>query len=155
MELIIYDQSYNPIIQTYQLTEDQLMFTGTPEESILKAEKDLERYPILALENDKLVTFFVLHINEGVKPYTNNEKAILIRAFSTDTREQGKGYASQSLQLLPLFIKSHFPGVNEIVLAVNVRNIAAQRLYKKCGFADEGKRTMGPSGELIVMSYYL
>lgn len=99
--------------------------------------------------------FFDLHKGEGTKPYSTNDKAILLRAFSTDYRYQGKGYAKQALQLLPAFVKENFHEINEIVLAVNVRNEAAQGLYKKCGFVDEGVREMGPKGELIIMSYYL
>lgn len=57
--------------------------------------------------------------------------------------------------LLPDFVKQHYCDVNEIVLAVNVRNEAAQRLYKKCGYTDKGVRVMGIKGELIVMSYDL
>ena len=57
--------------------------------------------------------------------------------------------------LTPEFVKSHFIGIDEIVLAVNVKNEIAQALYKKCGYIDKGVREMGRSGELIVMSYHL
>jgi RimJ/RimL family protein N-acetyltransferase len=107
------------------------------------------------MEKGKLVTFFVLHKNEGVKPYSNNIHAILLRAFSTDFRYQGMGYAKKALMLLPPFVKVNFKEINEIVLAVNVQNVVAQKLYQKCGFIDNGVRKMGKKGELIIMSYYL
>ncbi|MFJ7647268.1 GNAT family N-acetyltransferase [Lysinibacillus sp. NPDC097279] len=155
MQLYIFEDNFMHLIEQYQLTEEQLEFTGTPQECLELAKADANRHSILAIDEGKLVVFFVLHRNEGVKPYSNNENAILIRAFSTDNRHQGKGYAKKALMLLPEFVKEHFSGINEIVLAVNVKNEAAQGLYKKCGYIDKGERVMGIKGELIVMSYEL
>lgn len=155
MQLYLYDDSYKHLIEQYQLTEEQLQFTSTPNECIELSNEDVDRHSILALEDNKLVTFFVLHRNEGVKPYTDNNDSILIRSFSTDFRHQGNGYAKKALLLVPDFVKRHYSDINEIVLAVNVKNEAAQGLYKKCGYIDEGARRMGRKGELIIMSYYL
>lgn len=155
MNLFLYNESFQPHIEQYQLSEDQLEFTGTPLECIQLAQEEQDRHCILAIADDKLVTFFVLHENEGAKNYSDNPKAILLRAFSTDFHHQGKGYAKQSLVLLPDFVRAHFPHITEIVLGVNLRNTAAQALYKKCGFIDEGRRNMGKRGEQVIMSYYL
>jgi len=155
VDLYFYEDKFYHHIIEYQLSEEQLMYTDTPFNSIQLQKDDSNRSSILAIENDQLVTFFVLHKNEGVKPYSNNSNAILLRAFSTDYRYQGKGYAKKSLLLLPSFITKHFRDINEIVLAVNVKNEVAQNLYKKCGFIDEGVRKMGRKGELMILSYYL
>ena len=155
LNLILYTEQYKQLIENYKLTEEQLRFTCTPKESIERSMKEEDRYNILVIEDKQLVTFFVLHRNEGVVPYSDNSYAILLRGFSTDDRHQGKGYAKKTLQLLPQLVKSEFPEINEIVLSVNVENIVAQSLYKKCGFVDEGVRVMGEKGELIVLSFYL
>lgn len=155
MQLYFYDEKYKNDIEHYQITEEQLRFTGKPIDCIQLSQEDVDRYSILAMEENQLVTYFDLHKNEGVKPYSDNMNAILIRAFSTDSRHLGKGYATKALLLLPDFVKEHFPEINEMVLGVNWGNETAQRLYKKCGFVDEGVRRMGPKGELFVMSYYL
>lgn len=155
MELNFYTNQCQHLIENYELTEEQLRFTGIPRECIKLCEKDPDRFSILAIDNDQLVTFFNLHRNEGVKPYSQNRHAILLRAFSTDARHQGKGYAKRALKLLPQFVNKEFPYVDEIVLAVNIANSAAQSLYKKCGYMDKGVRKMGEKGELIVMSHYL
>lgn len=155
MELLSYNESFWPFIEQYQLSEEQLEFTGTPLDCIKLAQEEQDRHCILAIDEGKLVTFFVLHENEGPKIYSDNAQAILLRAFSTDFNHQGKGYAKQSLLLLPDFVRNHFPHITEIVLGVNLRNTAAQRLYKKCGYIDEGRRNIGKRGEQIVMSYYL
>jgi RimJ/RimL family protein N-acetyltransferase len=155
MQLYFYDERYKNNIEQYQLSEEQLRFTGTPTECIKLSNEDPDRYSILAMNQDNLVTFFNLHKNEGVKPFSNNDRSILLKAFSTDFRHQGKGYAKNVLLQLPSFVKEHFIEINEIVLAVNLQNTVAQGLYKKCGFIDEGERRMGRKGELIIMSYHL
>lgn len=53
--------------------------------------------------------------------------------------------------LLEEFVKCYFPIKNEVVLAVNERNIPAQNLYAKVGFEDKGFRRMGPIGQQIIM----
>ncbi|WP_259347129.1 hypothetical protein [Niallia taxi] len=42
------------------------------------------------------------------------------------------------LEQLPLVVKGNFPFSNEIILAVNKENAAAQLVYKKAGFIDKG-----------------
>ncbi|MDV4149257.1 GNAT family N-acetyltransferase [Clostridium sp. AL.422] len=155
MELIFYTEENERQINSYTLTEGQLRYTGHPIECVELGKEDMDRYSILGIEGEEVVTFFCLHKNEGVKPYSNNRNAILLRAFSTDTYFQRKGYAKKALMLLPNFIKENFEDINEIVLAVNVKNEVAQGLYKKYGFEDEGLRKMGKKGEFIIMSYYL
>ena len=151
MQLQFYEPSHQSLIDQYELTEQQLRFTRHAKECVLL--KSETRSPILALVEGKLVTYFDLHRTEGVKPYSNNPNAILLRAFSTDFRVQGKGYATKVLKLLPNFVRAHFPNVNEIVLAVNIENHIAKELYEKHGFIDFGERREGAKGELIIMSY--
>ncbi|MFT9819383.1 GNAT family N-acetyltransferase [Lysinibacillus sp. NPDC056185] len=155
MRLKFYEENDDHLIERYTITEEQLRYTMSPKESIELVKQDKNRHAILVLDEDKLVTFFVLHENDGVKPYSSNEHAILIRAFSTDFYEQGKGYAKAALQLLPDFVLQHFPNINELVLGVNLPNTAAQSLYKKCGFVDEGRLAKGFRDEIKVMSYYM
>lgn len=155
MRLKFYETCDNHLIERYTITPEQLRFTKSPKESIELAKQDKNRHAILVLAEDKLVTFFVLHEKDGVKPYSTNKAALLIRSFSTDYHEQGKGYAKAALQLLPDFVQEHFPHINELVLGVNVPNISAQALYTKCGFVDEGRQVLGFNDELIVMSYYI
>ena len=154
MRLKFLEENDDHLLERYTLTKEQLRYTKSPMDCIELVKQDKNRHAILALDGDKLVTFFVLHEKEGVKPYSSNKQAILIRAFSTDFFEQGKGYAKATLQLLPDFVTKHFPHVNELVLGVNLPNTAAQALYKKCGFVDEGKMAVGFT-DIKVMSYYI
>lgn len=155
MQLMFYDDKAQNLVEQYTLTEEQLRYTKSPKESIALAKQDNSRHAILAMDGNKLVTFFVLHEKEGVTPYSSNEQALLIRSFSTDFYEQGKGYAKTALQLLPDFVREHFPHINELVLGVDVPNVVAQELYRRCGFIDEGRQAKGLRDELKVMSYYM
>ncbi|MGE6600278.1 GNAT family N-acetyltransferase [Lysinibacillus fusiformis] len=155
LTLKFYEDKAQSLVDQYTITEEQLRYTKSPKDSIELAKEDDSRHAVLAFDGDKLVTFFVLHEKEGVKPYSSNERALLIRSFSTDYHEQGKGYAKAALQMLPDFVRLHFPLMNELVLGVNVPNITAQALYIKCGFVDEGKQATGLGEELKVMSYYI
>lgn len=155
MELYLYHPKFNDLIQNYYLPEEQLYYSATPKESIEMSKGDKDRFPVLGIDNNELVVFFILHENDGVRPYSSKENAILLRSFSTNYKHQGQGYAKQSLQQLPDFIRVHLPHIDTIILAVNVNNTAAQSLYKKCGYIDEGVRVEGEKGELIVMNYYL
>ncbi|NYF24809.1 GNAT family N-acetyltransferase [Sporosarcina sp. JAI121] len=155
MKLHFYTDEFDNLIQNYTITEEQLRFTGTPRDAINLSKADKNLFSVLAMKNKQLVTFFALHRCEGVEPYSTNENAILIRTFSTDFHHQGKGYAKNALMLVPELVNSHFVNINEIVLAVNVKNEIAQAVYKKCGYIDEGHRVMGTRGELIIMCYRL
>ncbi|MFD1900455.1 GNAT family N-acetyltransferase [Enterococcus termitis] len=87
--------------------------------------------------------------------YADNEHAVLLRTFSTDHRYQGKGYAKKALRLLHDFTKKLFPTADEIILAVNKKNISAQTLYKKSGFVPMDKIVEGAAGPQYVMTLSL
>lgn len=142
-------------ILNYQLTDAQLEFTMHPVEASKLAKNDSERHLIGYDVDGELTTFFVLHEEEGVKDYSNNPNAILLRSFSTDVRHLGKGYAKKALLELPHFIAWHFAHIDEVVLAVNLHNEIAQKLYFTVGFVDEGRRMQGRKGVLKVLTRQL
>ncbi|WP_374116239.1 hypothetical protein [Lysinibacillus sphaericus] len=54
MQLYIYDNRFKAFIDQYQLTAEQLEYTGTPQESIALAKEDVNRHAILAIEDGML-----------------------------------------------------------------------------------------------------
>lgn len=149
MHLVSYTEELWKDIEAYQL--DDASYTGIPKEIIL-ANKDKEDfYPILCFKEDRLVCFFALDGSSDREVYTTNEKSFLIRAFSTDSREVRKGYATQSLTELVVFLNNNFAGINEIVLGVNEKNPNAYKMYLKAGFIDTEKKHLGPRGYQHVM----
>ena len=155
MELIRFQEQHVSLIDAYMLSEEQLRFTAHPSKSIPLCKAEPNRHAILGIENDRLVVYFALHEQEGVQPYSENPRAILLRTLSTDYHQLGKGYGKAALQQLPEFVQLQFPHVDEVVLAVNVANEFARKLYEKYGYKDTGRRVMGSKGILIVMSYPL
>jgi RimJ/RimL family protein N-acetyltransferase len=149
--LDFYKEKYKSKLSDYHLSDEQIRYTALPLDAILKCEKENERYPIVILYKGEPAGFFVLHGWEGVRAYSENKDAILIRAYSVNSTFQGKGIAMESLLILDSFVKKHFPSKKEIILAVNHKNTVAQHLYKKGGFRDKGKRMMGRKGKLFIL----
>ena len=132
----------------FYLPEDQEQFTALPVEML---ETSDVRHPIVIENQHEAVGFFVLHSSDRVAEYTDNPNAMLLTAFSINHAHQGKGLAQRGMRLLKDFVQQEFPQCNEIVLAVNKRNIPAQKLYEKVGFKDTGRRKMGRIGEQLIL----
>lgn len=151
IQLVPYTEEYKEAFQTYSLPEEQVQFTAHPMELLDHTKQDLTRNPIVILADDKPVGIFSLQSGSRVQKYTTKENSLLLTSFSINYTEQGKGYAKRALQLLSNYVDLHFPNIEEIVLAVNERNIPAQKLYITVGFEDRGDRRMGPIGPQLVL----
>ncbi|HZG13931.1 MAG TPA: GNAT family N-acetyltransferase [Candidatus Bathyarchaeia archaeon] len=144
--LCFYRPEHSERLSAFHLPEEQKQFTALPDEVLSESMRDPNRHPIVITAGEKPVGFFILHHGQGIRSYTSNESALLLRAFSIDHAHQGMGYARAALLLLPAFTAKHFPDYTEIVLVVNSRNLAAKRLYEKTGFQDQGITRMGKNG---------
>ncbi|KAB2459847.1 GNAT family N-acetyltransferase [Bacillus sp. CH126_4D] len=152
IQLVPYKEKYKEVIQTFTLPSEQVQFTSDPGELLEKAKSDRTKNVIVILDyNGVPVGLFALQTGDRVQEFTNNQDALLLTSFSVNHNRQRKGYAKKSLALLQEFVKRYFPIKNEVVLAVNEKNIPAQNLYEKVGFQDKGFRRMGPIGQQIIM----
>ena len=142
-------------VLAFSLPMDQLAFTALPADSLSLCREDSDRHPIVITADCLPVGFFVLHVGQAIAPFTDNPRAVLLRALLMDQIHQGRGYAAQAMRQVPTFVRQHFPESDEIVLAVNHGNAAASRLYRKSGFLDLGLRRMGPKGEQSILHYPL
>lgn len=132
------------MLEQYVLEDSQ--FTVLPMEAMTTSLYAIEKHPILIMEAEKVVGFFILQVGIGVSQYTEDEDAVLLKAYSIDDRFQGKGYGKRSLEVLPAFVKAYFPKSKKVVLAVNHGNISAQMLYLKAHFYDTKRRIHGVKG---------
>ncbi|MGN8647329.1 GNAT family N-acetyltransferase [Gracilibacillus sp. HCP3S3_G5_1] len=137
---------------SFELPKEQAQFTSLPNNYRNVTEG---QYRIVILHDAEPVGFFLLHATERVKDNADNPNAMLLTSLSINQARQGKGYAKKAMLLLRKFVTTEFPNCNEIVLAVNHKNIAARQLYIKAGFQDTGKRKNGPIGEQFIMSLIL
>ncbi|CAM3723131.1 GNAT family N-acetyltransferase [Mesobacillus zeae] len=151
ISLSYYRPEYQSSFETYSLSQEQREFTAMPLGALAVCETSDDRHPIVILYKNELAGFFVLHGWEGVKHYSDNRHAILLRAYSVNEVYQGKGIAKESIRQLPAFVKENFPDKNEIILGVNRNNKAAQHVYQRGGFRDKGIRYMGEKGEQLVL----
>lgn len=151
IQLVPYTEEYKEALQTYTLPEEQVQFTAHPMELLDYAKQDSTRNPIVILAGGKPVGIFSLQSGSRVQEYTNKENSLLLTSFSINYTEQGNGYAKRALQLLSNYADLYFPNIEEIVLAVNERNIPAQKLYITVGFEDRGDRKVGPIGPQLVL----
>ena len=135
----------------YDLPSDQLEFAGLPQDIIERDAKNPLKHLIVINVKDEIAGFFELDESDDRKKYSDNPLALLLRGFSVNPKYQGRGIATGSIYALPEFMEREFSGFNEVVLGVNARNKAAQRLFAKAGFEDTGRRFMRSSGEQIVM----
>ncbi|SOC13438.1 acetyltransferase (GNAT) family protein [Ureibacillus xyleni] len=143
-----FEKNHLEILKSFHLPAEQKKFTALPIDILEETEG---KHPIVIVYGDAPVGFFLLHNSNRVKEYSANPHALLLTAFSINHLEQGKGFAKKAMQKLSNFVKSEFPSYNEIVLAVNYKNIPAQELYRKVGFYDTGERKIGPIGEQYIM----
>ena len=155
MNLMTYQKDLDYLLNDYHLPEEQAQYSALPRMAVEISENDSNRHPLMGIVDHHLVTFFILEEGEAAKIFSADDRDILLRSFSTNYENQGKGYARKALELTPDYIRKNLPHINGIVLGVNKKNVAAQKLYEKCGFIDEGNRVMGSKGEMIVMKYYL
>lgn len=97
MELVNYQPQYDKLINDYYLPEEQLYYSAMPAEAVEISKKNNDRHTILGMDDNELVTFFILHENEAVQPFSNISNDILLCSFSTNHKHQGQGYAKKLL----------------------------------------------------------
>lgn len=151
MKLAAYNNKFKNQIKTYQVKD--VVFTGLPQNAIEISQKNKDYHPILLVnESNEIYTFFVLDYGDDKFKYTSNINSLLLRSFSTNERFLRKGYAFSALSLLSKYVQTNYPDVQEIVLGVNKRNLAAQNLYKKAGFEEKAKTYIGKKGIQLIFS---
>lgn len=153
MNLIKYTSHYKQAVTNYVLEDN--FYSKRPVDAIRDAAQAKNFLPVLSFNNDSLVNFFVLDSGPTKADYSNQEDTILLRSFSTDSRQTGKGFAATTLTLLPAFVKANFPEVHSVTLGVNQANTPAINLYKKCDFRDTGRRYLGTKGWQLIFELTL
>lgn len=137
----------------YTLDEVQQRFTATPEMALqrIRERDDAQAFAITITENAKPAGLFVLDFGEDKLDLTENKKAVLVRSLSVNPRFQGKGIGKAAMQIVDNFVRENFPDCDEIVLAVNQKNIPAYQIYLKTGYIYDGKTRIGRSGPQYLM----
>lgn len=137
----------------YALDESQQQFTSTVEKALdrIQERNDGKAFAVTIFEDKKPAGFFVLDFGEDKRDLTDNEKSVLLRSLSINPGLQGKGIGKSAMHKVDGFVREHFPDCDEIVLAVNQKNISAYHIYLKAGYLYDGKTRIGRSGPQYLM----
>lgn len=138
------------IIEDYTIEETP--YTVKPMDGMTESLHESEKHPILVLDGDKMVGFFILQTGDAILNYGSNPHAILLRAHSIDKRYLKKGYGKASIEKLPSFINEHFPSITEIILLIDHDNISGQMMYVKSGFKDTKNKVKELDGYKFIYS---
>jgi RimJ/RimL family protein N-acetyltransferase len=151
-----HEERFKAQLLNFQLPAEQAEFTGLPEQTLQDVCEDAGKRGVVIAQGDRAVGFFVLHTGEGIADFFQDySSAVLLRAFLMDYASQGQGFAKAAMVLLPDFVRSHYPEAQQIVLAVNERNLPAAQLYARAGFKDNGLRRSGSKGPQLILQYEL
>ncbi len=75
----------------------------------------------------------------GVKPSPDHSVAELHKVFLHESC-RGQGLAQRLLAGARDWLLAHYPACQELRLWTDTRSVAAQHFYRKCGFAETGRR---------------
>ena len=132
----------------YRLLPAQGDYTRAPQEWFAAGGFRSGQYPVSILANAVPVGFFILDTGADKADYSDDPHALLLRSMSIHPAWQGRGIAALALAppVLWAYIDRHIPAIRRIVLGVHHANVAAQRLYLRCGFHDTGRTYPGLKG---------
>lgn len=155
VNLSFFEEKHRDAICGYELNEKQRDFTAHPSEALARFKDNEYTNPIVMLNGNIPVGFFVLHFGADALNDRDLERMMLVRSFSVNPQYQGKGFGMQAMKQLPSFVKKHYPTIYELFLLVNLSNDRAEYIYKKAGYEDRGLRREGPKGPQKVFHYSL
>ncbi|QKS69961.1 GNAT family N-acetyltransferase [Paenalkalicoccus suaedae] len=151
IELTVHKKEFEEALRNFELLEEQKEFSAMPMDKINSPKVEADAVHVVILKDEVPVGYFTLETGDKRALYTSNKQARVLTSFSVTLPYQGKGIAKTALQMLPMFIRSTLPEVNEVVLGVNKRNVAAHGLYVACGFQDHLEEFVGPKGPQNVL----
>jgi cysteine synthase A len=77
---------------------------------------------------------------------------VTLHSFRICRAWQSKGYGRAGTTLAVAWVRQNRPEVEQLMLAVNTRNVVARAVYLNCGFIDTGATYRGPIGEQHILS---
>ncbi|MCL1631487.1 GNAT family N-acetyltransferase [Sporolactobacillus sp. CPB3-1] len=153
IDLVLYNESFMHQLQDYQFGTSP--FSIPPLHAIKSLNAHGYAHPIMVLNEEKVVGFFILEELPRQSIYGIYEHALLFRAFSLDIRFRGQGLAKRIMDALVSFAQTRFPDRTTIVLTVNTANQTAIGLYRHMGYSDTGRTFIGKKGKQHVFELWI
>ncbi|WP_340014093.1 GNAT family N-acetyltransferase [Paenibacillus sp. FSL K6-1318] len=125
--------------------EDQLDLVASNADSLMHATKEITSKPYGILAEEQMVGF-ILFDNE-----IYNDGYYWILRFMIDEKHQGKGYGKLAIREVIRMLQER-SDCQQIRVSHVPHNIAANALYKRCGFQETGE--FEDNGD-IILSYQM
>lgn len=125
--------------------EDQLDLVASNADSLMHATKEITSNPYGILAEEQMVGF-ILFDNE-----IYNDGYYWILRFMIDEKHQGKGYGKLAIREVIRMLQER-SDCQQIRVSHVPHNIAANALYKRCGFQETGE--FEDNGD-IILSYQM
>ena len=142
-----------PQVEKIGLTAEQELFAGSVEDVFRdlasSAHPDLDHAFMLENEGEP-VGFFVLRERDQMPPWAPKD-AMTLQSVRVDFSHQNKGMGRSIVEFAIRWIAQNRPQICFLMLAVNARNLDAQRAYRAFGFEDTGIAHAGPFGRQLLM----
>ncbi|MEP0156817.1 GNAT family N-acetyltransferase [Pseudophaeobacter sp.] len=116
------------LVRHIAVAPDQVLFSGTIAQAFNTAEDGVDFHAIFF--QGAAVGFFKIDRAYGLAQGLE----LGLRGFMIDHRHQQKRYATRALQVMPDYLRHHYPNHTGLVLTVDLRNPTAISLYRKTGF---------------------
>ncbi|TPJ52426.1 GNAT family N-acetyltransferase [Mesorhizobium sp. B2-6-4] len=100
----------------------------------------------------KTVGFFILREKQAL-PGWAPRGAVTLHSFRISSACQGKGFGRAGVDLAISWVRRNRPDVEQLMLAVNARNVPAKSLYLKAGFVDTGSIFRGAIGDQHILTF--
>ncbi|ASP38491.1 GNAT family N-acetyltransferase [Bacterioplanes sanyensis] len=126
-----------PAVLQLTVADDQLSYVGTTKELLNRRQSDWHLHVVCAGEE----TIGVFNLDLGYAshmPFAGCGE-LGLRSFLIDQRQQGQGYGTQAVRLLPDYLQQNYPDCQRLWLTVNCQNPAAYHCYLKAGFDDSNE----------------
>lgn len=143
-----------PALMHLELPPEQEPFAGDMAawaQALTQRHAEGSGHGVAIVDGATVVGAFMLCRPPASPPWLNEGNALTLHAFRVDPAQQGRGHALAALAALPAYVRRHWPDTRALMLGVNARNVAAQRLYFKAGWQDTGRRHPGPIGEQLLL----
>ncbi|MEH6941052.1 GNAT family N-acetyltransferase [Bacillus sp. JJ722] len=155
VKLAFYEEKYREKVCSYELDDNQKIFTLMPSEAISMFATNTYSDPVVMLLQQTPIGFFVLHDAKDALHDREVVNTMFVRSLSVNPRYQGNGFAQKAMRMLPQFVRQHYPHVLELFSVVNLNNARAESVYLKAGYDFRGIKREGLEGIEKILHYTL
>lgn len=111
-------------------------------------------HAFVVVAGEEVVGLFIL-CEQAAMPVWAPPGAITLHNLRIGRSYQGKGYGTLATKLAAQWILENRPGINRLMVSVNVRNVAARRICVNSGFLATGVVDCAPVGIHNILSMQL